>query len=202
MRPVNAIRTLEARHADRGLRFQRDPDGTPAGFGFVPAQAFGTIDGQRFYFRFRSDHARVQVGPFDADLELALERRELMWRAVDRDNIPESHRFDADGRESFEWFLANDHGLESTIDTIGPGHAFVPERVTARADVHNVTGERFGSSCSDDEFLILFQRLLDGLQQFPEVEQIDPHTIAYLTEGGLWPPPTIREDTIVSTPDL
>ncbi|MGW8431436.1 hypothetical protein ACWGJ9_10065 [Curtobacterium citreum] len=168
----------------------------------MPAQAFGALDGQWFYFRFRSDHARVEVGPYDAALALALERRRLMWRAVRRDDIPESHRFDADGRESFEWELATDRDLERALDMDGPEYGFVPTRVTARADVHGVTGERFGSSCSDDEFLVLFQRLIDNLQQYPEDEQVDPHTIAYLTEGGLWPPPTIREDTIVSTPDL
>lgn len=199
MRPVNAIRTLESRHAHRGLRFQRDHDGHPQGFGSVPAQAFGELDGQRFYFRFRHDHARLNVGPYDAALELALERRRLQWRAVHRDDMPETHRVQDDGGASFEWLMVTDRDLERAIDM--DDFSFAPTRVTAVADVHDVTGEEYGSTCSDDEFLTLFQQLIDDLTPVPEADQVDAHTITYLAEGGFWPLPN-REDTIVSTPDL
>lgn len=56
-----AGRNLEERFADRGLVFTRDFSGA------MPVQAFGVIDGMRFYFRFRHNTATLNVGELDPE---------------------------------------------------------------------------------------------------------------------------------------
>ena len=49
------------------VKFERNPDGTRKGFGTIPEQAFGTIDGKPFYYRFRSDAASLSVWDSEFD---------------------------------------------------------------------------------------------------------------------------------------
>lgn len=59
----DAQRFLEAKYESRGLEFT-------SGFeGAVPVQAYGYVDGMRFYFRFRGNVSSLSIGPFDADYE-------------------------------------------------------------------------------------------------------------------------------------
>lgn len=59
----DAARYLEAKYEDRGLEF------TSTFKGSVPVQAYGHVDGMRFYFRFRGNHASINIGPYDLDYE-------------------------------------------------------------------------------------------------------------------------------------
>lgn len=58
----DAVSTLESKYADRGLRFDQ------GGFqGLEPIQAYGVIDGMRFYFRNRGHMMSLSVGIFDVE---------------------------------------------------------------------------------------------------------------------------------------
>lgn len=58
-----AIVTLENKYSDRGLKF------TSPFEGYVPVQAYGKIDGLRFYFRLREGNASLIVGTYDTAME-------------------------------------------------------------------------------------------------------------------------------------
>jgi hypothetical protein len=150
---------MEAEHVDRGLSFYRN------GLGHTPVQAFGMIDGDYFYFRFRHDMASIEVGPYDEPLEVAS-------AALLKQQRRSSSLF-----ELFD--VAED--AESA-----PGRKFLPQRVTASAQIINSTGNG-SSDLGLPGFRTLFNRVLAELQPVPEDQQIDQSTINWLTRGGYWP---------------
>jgi hypothetical protein len=58
------VTLLEEKYADRGLKF------TSAFEGFAPVQAYGHLDGKRFYFRLRGGVASLKVGMYDLAKEV------------------------------------------------------------------------------------------------------------------------------------
>ncbi|WIE81073.1 hypothetical protein [Curtobacterium sp. MCSS17_016] len=187
MRPTKQVLALEAKYADRGLRFGRDREGRVAGMGSVPVQAFGHIDGQRFYFRFRRDDASIRVGPFDEALELALWER---GEQVRKDRLAKleasGERYDDDGRESFMWLFDSRPSVAPSADDA----SFAPSRTTAVAAEWDIFNDPYLGTLEDDQFEQLFTRLIDALEPVDEDDQVSALTIQYLTEGGLWPLPT------------
>lgn len=57
---VDQLRVLELERIFPTMKFLRD-DGEIRGWGFVPEQAFGTIDGNPFYYRFRGNGGSITV---------------------------------------------------------------------------------------------------------------------------------------------
>lgn len=60
---------LEEKYSDRGLKF------TSPFEGLAPIQAYGHLDGKRFYFRLRGGDASLKVGTYDLALEIAEKKR-------------------------------------------------------------------------------------------------------------------------------
>lgn len=60
---------LEEKYADRGLKF------TSPFEGLAPIQAYGHLDGKRFYFRLRGGDASLRVGVYNLAIEV--ERKTL-----------------------------------------------------------------------------------------------------------------------------
>lgn len=60
-----AATSLEEKYSHRGLRF------TSSFEGLAPIQAYGHLDGNRFYFRLRGGAASLKVGVYDKDIEVA-----------------------------------------------------------------------------------------------------------------------------------
>jgi hypothetical protein len=60
---------LEEKYADRGLVF------TSPFEGLAPIQAFGHLDGMRFYFRLRGGEASLRVGEYDLAIEVERKKR-------------------------------------------------------------------------------------------------------------------------------
>ena len=61
---AEAVALLEGRYSQRALHF------TVVFEGLEPLQAFGRIDGKRFYFRLRGKTASLVVGHYDRDVEV------------------------------------------------------------------------------------------------------------------------------------
>lgn len=66
MRDTERVLELEALYP--GLKFSRYPEeaeseyaGQPVGWGMIPEQATGTLDGNPFYYRFRSNYGKLSV---------------------------------------------------------------------------------------------------------------------------------------------
>jgi len=186
MRPTEQVLALEAKYADRGLRFDRGHEGRVAGMGSVPVQAFGRLDGQRFYFRFRGDCAQLRIGPFDQALEDAVWERGEQVRLVRLAKLEESgDKFNDDGSLSMSWLLNDRPERKPAADD----HGFSPRRVTASSIAEKVFNDPYLGSLTDEQFQDLFTGLADNLTVRPAGEQVDTLTIRYLTEGGLWPLP-------------
>jgi hypothetical protein len=167
----NVFHAIEERLSDRGLKFE------DRGLGFVPVQAFGRIDGQRFYFRFRGDTASLTVGTFDEALELA----EWLWRKENDVTYGAQLTAEDANHLMFGMLIAqSNRTLETDLN-------FIPTRVTAWAVADDVTGEPYNGSLELDEFATLFERLVSELVPVPEDEQIESIVISNLTEAGLWP---------------
>lgn len=63
------VALLEEKYADRGLKF------TSPFEGLAPIQAYGHLDGNRFYFRLRGGDASLKVGVYDLTLEVEEKKR-------------------------------------------------------------------------------------------------------------------------------
>lgn len=59
------VTILEEKYADWGLKF------TSPFEGFAPIQAYGHLDGKRFYFRLRGGDASLRLGVYDLAIEVA-----------------------------------------------------------------------------------------------------------------------------------
>ena len=164
-----AFVALETAHTGRALRFER------LSLGGVPAQAFGEVDGQFFYFRFRYDCASLSVGPNDEMLE------DAVWLRAEQQRLERIAAFTVDTPE-FAHIL-----LESSTDRNIPGGGFYPSRTTAFADIEGVSGDPLLGFLSGEAFKNVFTRLLNDLQDVPEVKQVPKFTQEWLAAGGLWP---------------
>lgn len=69
------VTVLEGKYADRGLKF------TSPFEGLAPIQAYGHLDGKRFYFRLRGGSASLRVGVYDKAIEV--EKKKTPMNALD-----------------------------------------------------------------------------------------------------------------------
>jgi len=172
------VAELEARHADRGLHF------TQPFYGMMPVQAFGHIDGQRFYFRFRHNSATLQVGPYDPEIEqLTYERRRqgnerhrqadlalLAAGQITQERLDEGARMRAYNTP------------RGPVPEYEP--AFLPTRITASASVMGPGAKNSElGDLTEAQALEIFSALVTALAPVPEEEQLHPRTRIWLYEG-------------------
>lgn len=155
-----AVAELEAKFADRGLRFTE-------GFrGACPMQAYGWIDGERFYFRYRSDIATLRVGlidPVQAQKNYEYERTVKAQSMVD---FVAGHREmdEAERKELLEKYAAK--AVLATNDDV----QVFPTAVSAVAHLGGIQGNPYAGALNDKkEMLTTFIRLVNGLEA-PEKE--------------------------------
>lgn len=65
------VASLEEKYSDRGLQF------TSPFEGFAPIQAYGHLDGKRFYFRLRGGDASLRVGVYDKAIEVEQKKHRI-----------------------------------------------------------------------------------------------------------------------------
>lgn len=65
------VASLEEKYSNRGLKF------TSPFEGFAPIQAYGHLDGKRFYFRLRGGDASLRVGVYDKALEVEQKKQRI-----------------------------------------------------------------------------------------------------------------------------
>lgn len=170
-----AAANLEKRYADRGLKFN-------SGFrGSVPVQAFGTIDGMMFYFRYRGDYGSLQVGfveegryELEYERDMLFHNERVKKRAEDKAAAGDS--WDTEN-EWFDDLLFAEPKLEELTDTSLPTTL---RKVAAVADYLDepYNGTLTGEQCED-----LFIRLVGGLEDIDWVRPIIAPEIA--AEYGL-----------------
>lgn len=141
---------LEDKYASRNLKF------TSPFEGLEPVQAYGYLDGLRFYFRFRGRIAKLNIGPFDQQIEdLTILRYQEKDKAKALENQPQN---------VFEPTVISESDPE-----------FYPIRVTQSSTVTWLSGK--GSTFD------LFSALIDSLSVVDEGNQVEESTKVYLFEG-------------------
>lgn len=172
----NVVEQLEEKFADRNLRF------TTEFLGCVPVQAYGHIDGMRFYFRFRSNWGQLRVGPYDRELE---ELHALRVNEDKRARFVKSQAQYESGEISEGSYLFN-QVLDGTDDPVveETDDDFYPTRVVKNAACEGLNPEDiYNGYLTDEEAYNMFSQLVQNLVDVPEEQQVHSKTLDWLKNG-------------------
>lgn len=148
------------------------------GFGSVPVQAFGQIDDEYFYFRFRFNHATLTVGPYDEELA------SLYVQRVREDAEAREHELDE--ADPFSMFFTVEYQVKKAIRESNPQvrDGYLPIRKTRYASLAGENPEdEYKGELDTDEFISMFSTLVNNLKSIPESEQLSDHVRIWLYEG-------------------
>lgn len=160
----DSVKELEAKFADRGLRFTEDFRGA------CPMQAFGWIDGQRFYFRYRGDFAALRVGTVDPVLAQKHYEYERTTKAKSMADFVAGHR---EVSEEEHQELVEQFASKAVLETNDDVHA-LPTAITALASKGNIQGHPYaGELNTKEEIVDTFSTLVERLEPY-EVKEEKP----------------------------
>jgi hypothetical protein len=169
------VKALEVKYADRGLKF------TSAFHGACPVQAYGHLDGMRFYFRFRSNYGQLKLGSYDQEIE------DLTFKRSNEQSAARIKKADADlaagliDKQDYMWLtIVSSHDrMVTELDD-----DFYPTRIAKSSWVEGADADDvYNGSLTNDEAFEMFSTLADTLVDIPEHEQLNEHTRIYLYEG-------------------
>jgi hypothetical protein len=169
------VERLEARFADRGLSFT-----LPFG-GDYPVQAFGHLDGMRFYFRYRWGGASIKMGPYDREIEelhsLRGHEGRLEHLAKDRARFEAGEISEQDYR--FSQIMAEKAdpvAKESDPD-------YYPHRTAAHASLRDPADNSLKGDLTSEECEQFFAQLIENLIPVPEDQQLSDYDRILYYEG-------------------
>lgn len=167
---------LEKEYVERGLIF------STSFVGSIPVQAYGYLDGMRFYFRFRGNWASLRVGPYDQELE------ELYAMRVNEDKVSRMDKRKAEleageiSPEEYRMSVFLDDRPEMPQEE--DDEDYMPHRIVKNAGCVGPDPEDdYAGTLTPDEAYDIFCQLLKELVDVPEDEQLDEHTKIWLYEG-------------------
>jgi len=171
------IDRLEAKYADRGLKF------TVPFSGGCPVQAFGHLDGLRFYFRFRSNWGQLKMGPYDREIE------ELRVMRINEDHA--KRRAENEAKYAGQELSSGDRmwmDLGTREERVPREDAadYYPMRVTRVAGHEGHTpGDDYNGDLNNDEAYDMFSLLADSLEDVVgEEDQLGGgFTVTWYREG-------------------
>lgn len=155
---------LEEKYAARGLKFTRGFSGS------VPVQAWGVIDGYRFYFRYRTDAASIRIG-FIADDRAEREyQRDMKFHQerIARSEAREALTGELDTSLSNALFL-----LEPKLH-VPDGVTDYPSSIRKQAVISGVFDDPYNGHLTPEQAEDVFVRLIENLE---DVSYEDPVTI-------------------------
>ena len=162
------------------------------GFGSVPVQAYGKIDDEYFYFRFRFNHATLTVGPYDEELD------SLYVQRIRED--AESRKDEIDESDPFAMLFTVDYQVKMAKYDANPevNRGYLPLRTTRYSSLAGANPEdEYKGDLDTDEFISMFSTLVDNLRVLPEKEQLSDHRRIWLYEGraavNAWQEKAVKE---------
>ncbi len=167
------IDRLEAKYASRGLKF------TQSFAGAVPVQAFGHLDGLRFYFRFRSNWGTLRLGSYDKEFE------KLYAFRLNEDRLAriEEDRARSIAANSFVDFVV-DWFDQKEIKPAKNDAYYYPHNTIKTSSIQGSDPEdHYNGYLTNEEAYEMFSILANTLEDVPEEEQIDPFTKIWVYEG-------------------
>lgn len=171
-----AVAQLEKDCAERGLIF------STSFVGALPVQAYGYLDGMRFYFRFRGNWANLRVGPAEQELD------ELYAVRVNEDKAARmaKHKAELEAGE----ISAEEYRMSIFLDDRpempqrADDEEYMPHRIVKNAGCTGPDPEDdYAGTLTPDEAYTIFRKLVDELADVPEEDQLDEHTKIWLYEG-------------------
>lgn len=164
------LRILETLYKDRGLRFE------PGGWGYVPAQIYGEIDGLRFYFRLRYNRASLRLGPVNEALDKAIADKTNEFRRAQL----EEHQKDCDEEVCIECTLLSHPADVNSVDQYYPMEVFAG----ASLDPVDETDDEYKGWLDIEEIVPVFKRLLNNLEYRELEDRISVRTLDMLNDQG------------------
>jgi hypothetical protein len=171
------IDQLEAKYSSRGLKF------TQPFHGACPVQAYGHIDGIRFYFRFRGNWGSLKVGPYNREIE------ELYAMRLQEDSnmrkLRAQKRF-ASGeinQRQFE-FSTEFEDIRDLAIVEESASNFYPHIISKVSSCEGHTpGDDYNGYLDNKEAYDMFSQLVDSLEDIPENLQLDEGFRVWMYEG-------------------
>lgn len=155
---------LEEKYAERGLKFTRGFSGS------IPVQAWGVIDGYRFYFRYRGDVASIRIGFIAEDRAEREYARDMKFH---QERIARS-----EARQAMTGEL--DTSLSNALFQMEPklnvpdGVTDYPSSIRKQAVIVDALDHPYNGTLNATEARDLFIKLIDNLE---DVDYEDPVTI-------------------------
>lgn len=150
--------------------------------GAAPVQAYGEVDGMRFYFRFRSNHARLKLGLVNEEID------RLHAQRVDEDRAERLSKVES--RRVFGPLTISDHMEFKSLTRVSEPQApdspyYFPYVIEQMADVYDVVknGDCYTGHLTQSEAIQVFGELLDKLEEQPDHVRLHPETKIWLYEG-------------------
>ena len=169
------ITKLEAKYADRGLKF------TVPFAGCIPVQAYGHLDGLRFYFRFRGNFGQLRLGPYDLEIEKLTHQRNTEQAAR---WIAEAEAKRSSGESSQKDYEFATFFVDADPLVTEDAKNFYPTRIVKASVADGADPEDYyNGSLTNEEAFDMFSLLADTLEEIPEADQINDHTRIWLYEG-------------------
>lgn len=156
------VSKLEGKYASRGLKFTR-------GFaGSVPVQAYGIIDGFRFYFRYRGDHASIRIGFIKEDRMEREYARDMMFH---QERLDKARAKAEETGVSYESVIKDMWLTFEPVKTVLDGITDYPSSIRKQAYIQDFYNESFKGTLDAEECEEVFTRLIENLEN---VDYEDP----------------------------
>lgn len=152
------------------------------GFGSVPVQAYGMVCGEYFYFRFRGNWGSLEVGPYVKMLA------DLYVKRIVEDVQSRVDAREATGEKDSMWdmFDTVEYQCKQTQREVDPKQnpTYLPILKTRYAEVQGADpSDVYNGTLDTDEFIDMFTKLMNNLEDVPDEKQLSPHTRIWLFEG-------------------
>lgn len=171
------IDQLEAKYSSRGLKF------TQPFHGACPVQAYGHIDGIRFYFRFRGNWGSIKAGPYNREIEelyaLRLQEDSNTRKMRDKKRLESGEITEREFKFSTEFEDISDLAIvEETVPN------FYPHIISKVSSCEGHTpGDDYNGDLDNKEAYDIFSQLVDSLEDVPQDEQLDESFRVWMYEG-------------------
>lgn len=153
---------LEAQYADRELKF------TESFRGSIPVQAWGYMDGYRFYFRFRGDIGSLSIGIANPEYYVRINdlraKRETRKLAQLEEGLKTGTLTKAEYDEEMDFFSHFGKSEDEKVPDFDDPR-FYPTHIKKSSMVLNYTGERYEGALTPEQMLDLFTKLVDSLEE-------------------------------------
>lgn len=151
------VKDLEAKFADRQLKF------TVPFCGSIPVQAWGYMDGVRFYFRFRRDFGALRLGIADPEHYVKINnlknKREAAQLAKLEDELEKGKLTKA---EYNEWLDFNTRFTKTEDEKVPEFDdlQFYPTHIKKQSAIQDYTGEQYEGTLTPTQMMDIFTKLV------------------------------------------